>query len=449
MARATLFLLTILLSTSLALAMGQGKNETTSFEKSFIVNRASTIGTLQPKNKTTPYAFYLKDLIAKGIQKGEPPVVTTDPNLLEETARKSMTERGFNYIRGSAGEGATMSANRLAFRQWKLVPRVLRPTTPRNLSVTLFGRTYDTPVIMAPIGVQAIYHPDKEIGTAEACAALHVPFTLSTAATTSIEDLHKAVPDGSKWFQLYWPESDDITASILKRAWDNKFEVLVVTLDTWTLGWRPRDIDTANNPFSVGIGDAVGFQDPVFRSKLNSTPEDDVISASQNWVAEAFPGRSHSWADLELLRKHWKGPIVLKGVLSAEDAKLAAEYKMDGIIVSTHGGRQLDGAVGSLDALPDVVEAVGDKITVMLDSGIRTGTDIIKALSLGAKAVLVGRPVVYGLGIDGAAGAHGVLAGILADLDLSMGFTGVKNVSELGRTTVRRVRDPAAYTSLL
>ncbi|RDA84745.1 hypothetical protein CP532_6925 [Ophiocordyceps camponoti-leonardi (nom. inval.)] len=448
MARVTLFL-SLLLSTSLALAMEEDKNATTSFARSFVVNRPSTIGTLQTKDKTTPYGFYLRDLIGKGIRDGQPPVVTTDPNRLEETARKAMTERGFNYIRGSAGEGATMNANRLAFRQWKLVPRVLRPTTPRDLSVKLFGRTYDTPVIMAPIGVHSIYHPDKEIGTAEACAALHVPFTLSTAATTSIEDLTKAVPNGSKWFQLYWPASDDITASILKRAWYNKFEVLVVTLDTWTLGWRPTDIDTANNPFSIGIGDAVGFHDPVFRSKLNSTPEDDVISASMNWVAEAFPGTSHSWDDLKLLRKHWKGPIVLKGVLSAEDAKLAVEHKMDGIIVSTHGGRQLDGAVGSLDALPDVVEAVGDKITVMLDSGIRTGTDIIKALALGAKAVLVGRPVVYGLGINGTAGAHGVLAGILADLDLSMGFIGAKSVSELGKRTVRRVPDPAAYTSLL
>ncbi|PFH61428.1 hypothetical protein XA68_17414 [Ophiocordyceps unilateralis] len=300
---------------------------------------------------------------------------------------------------------------------------------------------------MAPIGVQAIYHPDKEIGTAQACAALHVPFTLSTAATTSIEDITKAVPYGSKWFQLYWPGSDDITASLLRRAKANRFEVLVVTLDTWTLGWRPLDIDTANSPFNVGIGNAVGFQDPVLRSKLNSTPEDDKLSASKYWVSEAFPGTSHSWADLEFLREHWQGPIVLKGVLSAEDAKLAVEYKMDGIIVSTHGGRQLDGAVGSLDMLPDVIEAVGDKITVMLDSGIRTGTDIVKALALGAKAVLVGRPVVYGLGINGTAGAHGVLAGLLADLDLSMGFIGAKDVSEVKKTILRRVQYPGDVKS--
>ncbi|PHH73650.1 hypothetical protein CDD80_3655 [Ophiocordyceps camponoti-rufipedis] len=433
-------LLVILLS-SLSWALISDEN-LRAFEKTYAINRPGTNAKLKIKDKSTPYARYLRDLLEAGVNEGKLPIVPTDPNKLEETARKAMTVKGFNYIRGSAGEGATMDADRLGFRQWKIVPRVLRPTNPRNLSVTLFGKTYDSPVIMAPIGVHGIYHPDKEPGTARACAALHVPYTLSTASTSSIEEVAKAIPYSPKWFQLYWPKSDDMTASMLKRAKSNGYEVLVVTLDTWTLGWRPLDIDTANSPFSVGIGNAVGFSDPVLRSRLNSTPEQDPVAASKVWIPEAFPQRSHSWSELATLRKFWSGPIVLKGILSPEDAKRAVQYEMDGIVVSTHGGRQLDGAVGSLEVLPDIVEAVGDKITVMFDSGIRTGTDIIKALALGAKAVFVGRPVVYGLGINGTAGAHSVLAGLLADLDISMGFVGVKDISELNKSFLRRVQYP-------
>lgn len=300
---------------------------------------------------------------------------------------------------------------------------------------------------MAPIGVQSLYHEDKEIGTANACANLRVPFTLSTAASTSIEELVKASPDGPKWFQLYWPLDEEITASILGRAKANGYKALVVTLDTWTLGWRPWDLDTANVPFIVGEGDEVGFQDPVFRKKFaertdGDTPEDNKIGAAMYWLSESFPGVSRSWEDLAVLRKYWDGPIILKGVLSAEDANLAVRYGMDGIIVSNHGGRQIDGAVAALDVLPDIVDAVGKQITVMFDSGIRTGADMVKALALGAKAVFVGRPIVYGLGIDGTAGAEAVLAGLLADLDLTMGLAGVKSVADLQRSMLRRAQYP-------
>ena len=304
---------------------------------------------------------------------------------------------------------------------------------------------------MAPIGVQSIYHKDKEIGTAQACASLGVPFTLSTAASSSIEEL-AAATQGPKYFQLYWPLDEEITASILGRAKSNGFTALVVTLDTWTLAWRPYDLDPATLPFMEGIGNQVGFTDPVFRKKFaercdGETPESDVLQASMYWCSEVFPGTSRSWDDLKILKKYWDGPIILKGILSVEDAIAAARHGMDGIVISNHGGRQLDGSVATVDVLPDIVDAVGSKLTVMIDSGIRTGADIAKALALGAKAVFVGRPVVYGLGINGKEGAEAVLAGLLADLDLTMGFTGAKNVSELNRSLLRSVQYPGDFKS--
>ncbi|CAM1506959.1 Fc.00g066000.m01.CDS01 [Cosmosporella sp. VM-42] len=400
-----------------------------------------------------PYAQHLRTIIEKGLLLGKLPVVSTNPNLLEEQAKKAMSKKGFEYIRGGAGESSTMDANRLAFRQWKIVPRVLRETTPRDLSTTLFGEKYDTPLLMAPIGVQSWYHEDKEIGTASACAALRVPFTLSSAASTGIEELAQSC-NGAKWFQLYWPQDEEITASILGRAKANGFKALVVTLDTWTLAWRPSDLDAASVPFIIGEGDTVGFTDPVFRKKFaertdGGNPEEDVMQAAMYWCSEIYPGTSRSWDDLQVLKRHWDGPIVLKGILSVQDAELAVRHGMDGIIVSNHGGRQLDGGVASLDVLPDIVDAVGDKLTVMMDSGIRTGADIVKALALGAKGIFVGRPVVYGLGINGAEGAEAVLAGLLADLDLTMGFSGVKSVSELQRSMLRRTLYPGDVRSNL
>ncbi|KYK57722.1 oxidoreductase [Drechmeria coniospora] len=311
------------------------------------------------------------------------------------------------------------------------------PLEPRSLT------TADTPVLMAPVGIQSLFHQDKEIGTAKACAALRVPFTLSTAASTGIEELVKACPEGAKWFQLYWPMDEEMTASILGRARSSGYKVLVVTLDTWTLGWRPSDLDAANVPFMAGEGNEVGFQDPVFRRKFaersdGDSPEDNKVAAAMYWIGESFPGVSRRWEDLALLRKHWDGPVVLKGIMSVDDARLAVQHGMDGIIVSNHGGRQLDGAVATLDVLPDIADAVGDQLTVLIDSGIRTGADIVKALALGAKAVFLGRPIVYGLGINGTAGAEAVLAGLLADLDLTMGFAGAKSVADLQRSILQR-----------
>ncbi len=205
---------------------------------------------------------------------------------------------------------------------------------------------------------------------------------------------------------------------LLNRAKNVGFKVLVVTLDTWALSWRPSDLDSAYVPFASGVGHPVGFSDPVFRSKFKEQTgkevDDDVFGASRAWEADVFSGAAHTWDQLELLKKHWGGPIVLKGIQHVEDAKKALEVGVQGIVVSNHGGRQLDGAIGSLEVLPEIVDAVGDKMTILFDSGVRTGVDVIKALCLGAKGVLIGRPFVYGLAIGGKNGAKNVLQGILA-----------------------------------
>ncbi|THC90423.1 hypothetical protein EYZ11_010122 [Aspergillus tanneri] len=399
------------------------------------------------------YGDYQTEIYARGAMMGLLPTVTTDPRLLEQQAQKTMSSRAFNYVAGGAGEKATMDSNRLAFRQWKLIPRMMRQLDNQNVSVNLFGQDYPNPLLMAPVGVQCIFHDDKETGLAEACSEVEVPYILSTASSSTIEEVAAANGDGKRWFQLYWPTSDDITLSLLKRARENGFSVLVVTLDTWSLAWRPADLDNAYIPFIRGIGNQIGFSDPVFRSKFEKESgrkvEDDIVGASRSWISDVFPGRPHSWEHISFLRKNWDGPLVLKGIQHVDDAKLALEAGCDGIVVSNHGGRQVDGAIGSLDVLPEIVEAVGDKMTVLFDSGVRTGADVIKALCLGAKAVLIGRPVVYGLAVDGKNGAKAVMKGMLADLWQNMGLACIRTVAECSRDMIRNVKYPGDTNAML
>ncbi|RWA13444.1 hypothetical protein EKO27_g1667 [Xylaria grammica] len=339
-----------------------------------------------------PSAFgdYQSEIYTRGMVQGSLPPLTTDPNKLRLQAKKAMREDAYNYIAGGAGEGATMDANRLAFRQWKIVPRVMRPNAPRDLKVTLFGERYDSPVLMAPVGGQEVYHKEKDIGTAAACAELNVPFIMSTVATSSIQEVAAASGDSPRWFQLYWPTDDEITASILKRVKAAGFKVLVITVDTARIAWRPADLDTAFIPFITGLGNTLVFADPVFRRKFaersnGATPEEAPVEASSYWLGEAFSGDSYPWERLDVIKKHWDGPIVLKGIQHPDDAVLAVQHGVSGIVVSNHGGRQVDGAVGSLEMLPEIVEAVGDKITVLFDSGIRTAPISSKPWLLGLR----------------------------------------------------------------
>lgn len=390
---------------------------------------------------------YEKEVFANGLQNIKPPI-SFDPLEWEAAAKKVLPADSFGYVWGSAGIRETDDNNRAAFRKWSILPSRLVKADFPNLKTSLFGQEYEYPIAIAPVGVQRIFHRDGEIATATAASKEKVPYILSTASSTSIEDVARANNTGARWFQLYWPSNkhNDITASLLKRAKETGYSVLVVTLDTYILGWRPSDLTNAYNPFlhPDNIGVALGFSDPIFRQQFwerhGKDVEDDMGTAAAEWTRTIFPGTSHSWEDLKFLKKHWDGPIVLKGIQTVRDAEQAVEAGVQGIVVSNHGGRQQDGGVGSLDVLPEIVDAVGDRLEVIFDSGVRTGADIARALALGAKMVLIGRPYVYGLGIAGEAGVSHVLRSLCGDLGLTLHLAGVPSSSPeyLNRSVLRR-----------
>ncbi|NIJ13137.1 L-lactate dehydrogenase (cytochrome) [Saccharomonospora amisosensis] len=382
------------------------------------------------------FGYYQNELYLQGYGGAKPPF-STDATKLEDSAAQVLEPEAFSYVAGGAGSGATMHANREAFDRWKLVPRMLTDATERELATTVLGTPMPAPVLLAPIGVQSIVHPDAESATARAAAALGVPMVMSTASSTSIEDVAQASGDGPRWFQLYWPSDSDVCGSILARARAAGFSTLVVTLDTWTLGWRPCDLDAGYLPFLRGLGMAVAFSDPAFRQLLEKPPEEDTPTAVLRWIS-MITGTDRDWSALPLLREHWDGPIVLKGIQHVDDARRAVDAGMDGIVVSNHGGRQVDGAAASLEVLPEIATAVGDRIEVLFDSGVRTGADVLKALALGAKAVLLGRPYVYGLAHGGEDGVRHVLRSVLADLDLTMALSGHRRLADLTAAALRR-----------
>jgi lactate 2-monooxygenase len=362
------------------------------------------------------------------------PVVPSSQSELEARAEQAMSPEAFAYIAGGAGREATMAANLAAFDAIRIRPRMLRDVGTRDLSVTLFGRTRPHPILAAPIGVQEMAHPEADLATARACAKLGVPMIISNQASFPMEAIAQASGNGERWFQLYWGKSDDLVASLVRRAEASGCTALVVTLDTAMLGWRCRDLDLAYLPFLEGKGIAQYTSDPVFQSMLGDKARDPHAAALLFMTTYSNP--TITWDRLAFLRQHTKLPILLKGINHPEDAELAITHGMDGIIVSNHGGRQIDGAMAALDALADVAAAVKGRIPVLFDSGIRSGADVFKALALGATSVLIGRPYVYGLSIGGQDGVEAVLRNILAELDLTMGLAGCKNVPEITRTTV-------------
>jgi lactate 2-monooxygenase len=285
------------------------------------------------------------------------------------------------------------------------------------------------------VGVQSIVHPDGELAVARATAELGIPMVLSTVSSFPVEEVAAASGDGPRWFQLYWPNDEQVCLSFLERAKASGFTALIVTLDTWLLGWRPHDLDQAYLPFLTGEGLATYFTDPAFCSALAKAPTEDLPAALMRWLP-MFTGTDHTWEHLAFLRENWDGPIALKGIQHVDDARRAVDAGVEGIVVSNHGGRQVDGAIASLDALPGIAEAVGDRVEVLFDSGIRTGADIVKALALGAKAVLVGRPWVYGLAMGGQDGVRHVLRSLLADLDLTLALSGHRTPAELTRAAL-------------
>jgi isopentenyl diphosphate isomerase/L-lactate dehydrogenase-like FMN-dependent dehydrogenase len=346
-----------------------------------------------------------------------------------------MTPGAIGYVAGGAGGEDTMAANRAAFDRWRLVPRMLRGIpSHRSHETTLLGTTMPAPVLLAPVGVLSIVHPDAEGAVARAAAALGLTMVASTASSTPMEEVAASAPGGSRWYQLYWPSDLELAASFVHRAEAAGYEALVVTLDTWQLGWRPRDLSRAYLPFLQAEGVANYFSDPVFQRGL---PEGDQLAAVQKFVG-LFNNPTLTWADLAWLREQTSLPIVLKGLQHPDDVRRAQDAGVEAVICSNHGGRQVDGAVASLDALPGLVEVAGD-LPVLFDSGIRTGADACKALALGAAAVLLGRPYVHGLALAGEAGVHHVLRCLLADLDLQTGLSGHASVSELSRESLVHV----------
>lgn len=323
-----------------------------------------------------------------------------------------------------------MRANRAAFDRYGLVPRMLRDTTGRDWSTTLLGTAVPAPLLLAPIGVMSILHADGEPAVARAAAGLGVPMVLSTAASHTVEEVAAASGEGARWFQLYWPTEDDVTVSLLQRARAAGYTALVITLDTWTLGWRPLDLDGSYLPFLRGVGTAIPFSDPAFRAGLAQAPEDDLMAAVGRWVP-MFTGTALRWDRLDLIKEHWDGPIVLKGIQHVDDALHAVDAGMDGIVVSNHGGRQVDRAIGALDALPGIVAAVDGRAAVLFDSGVRTGADAAIALALGADAVLLGRPYAYGLALGGEEGVRHVVRSVLAELDLTLALSGYSDLAQL------------------
>jgi lactate 2-monooxygenase len=372
-----------------------------------------------------------------GGMQGQRPAIPVSPDELEVRARERLSAEAFGYVAGGAGGEDTMRANREAFRRWRIVPRMLRDVGERDLSVELFGQRLAVPVLLGPVGVLSIVHPEAEVAVARAAAKLGVPMVLSTASSRSLEEVAGVLGTSPHWYQLYWGKDPELTASMLQRAESAGYGALVVTLDTNLLSWRERDVQHAYLPFLLGEGLANYFGDPVFRAGLAQPPEEDPQSAIFRFV-QVFTNPTLTWDDLRFVREHWHGPILLKGILHADDAAKALDAGMDGVIVSNHGGRQVDGAIAALEALPPVVERVGARAPVLFDSGIRRGADAFKALALGARAVLLARPYVYGLGLGGAQGVEEVTLNFLADFDLTLALSGYRAVAELGPSALLR-----------
>jgi lactate 2-monooxygenase len=377
-------------------------------------------------------------------QKGLAGITPGQPVSVEELAHKAKTllkPEAYDYLAGGAGAEDTLRANREAFRRWRIVPRLLRDVDRRDLGVEVLGHRLLAPLMLAPIGVLSILHEEAELAVARAARATGIPLILSTVSSTTLEDVAAALGDAPRWFQLYWPRSDELTASFLDRAERAGYGAVVVTLDTYLLSWRERDIQNGYLPFVHGEGLANYFSDPVFRAAIGGDPSWHPVRALE-YFGEVFSDPSRTWDDLERLCQQTALPILVKGVLHPDDARRAVDLGVAGLIVSNHGGRQLDGAIAALDALPGVVAAVGDRATVLFDGGIRRGADVIKALALGARCVLLGRPYGFGLAVAGEAGVRDVLANLLADIDLTLGLAGCASFAELDRSSLVEARHP-------
>jgi lactate 2-monooxygenase len=404
--------------------------------------------------------------------RGAYPSVPVSFERLQRAARGRMSAEGYAYVAGGAGREETMRENRAAFERWRIVPRMLRDVSTRDTRSEVLGTPLSSPFVLCPIGVLEMAHPDADVAVGRAAAAEGIPFVFSNQASRPMEEVARTMADSPRWFQLYWSTSDDLVASLVSRAERCGCTAIVLTLDTTMLGWRIRDLDLAYLPFLQGKGIAQYTSDPVFVDALQetlrqATPPTGRISgraiATLLAQASAYPGGrlanlrsglaraavrrfvetysrpSLSWENLAFLRERTRLPILLKGILHPADAAAAVEHGMDGVVVSNHGGRQVDGAIATMDALPGIVEAIGGRAAVLLDSGVRSGADVFRALALGAAAVGLGRPYAWGLAVGGEAGVREVIRNLRADFDLTMGLAGVASAADIDRDSVTRV----------
>jgi lactate 2-monooxygenase len=362
-----------------------------------------------------------------------------DLSQLEGQAAKVLAPEALAYILAGAGDADTTRANAKAFGRWKIKRRRGPRPAKAELSTTILGTRMPAPVLFAPVGVQTLAHPDGDLATARAAAELGLTYVHSTQAAYAMEEVAEANGDGSRWYQLYWPTDDELAVSFLNRAKAAGYTHLVITLDTTLLGWRPLDLDRGYSPFLENKGLANYTSDPVFQRRM-PVPADVAPIPTGVTFAGVFQNPGLSWDQLPPIRENWDGPILLKGIQSPRDARIAAKNNIDGIVVSNHGGRQVDGAVASLDALVPIIEAVGDKMPVLFDSGIRTGRDAFKALALGADAVLIGRPYLYGLALDGQTGTRTVMKRLVAELEVEVRNAGHRSHRTLAPSSLARAR---------
>ena len=412
---------------------------------------------------------------------GARPRVPVDPDALEKAARKALSAEAFAYLAGGAGDQRTAAANRAAFGRWQVWPRPLRDVAVRDLSIELFGIRRPTPFLLAPLGVMELAHPQADLAVARAAASAGVPYVVSTQASFPTEQIRDAAPHGARMFQLYWSSSDELNASLLQRAEASGCEAIVVTVDTHLLGWRTRDLDLGYLPFTRGLGIAQYTSDPVFQqlvrerartaavapaiapSPVSMTPRAVMAGLSiarkgaaltGSGIAESlrsplpraavetfldvFSTPALTWQDLSKARQWTSLPILVKGIVHPDDAAHAVDVGVDGVWVSNHGGRQVDQSVPTLDVLPDIVDRVGGRVPVVVDSGVRGGADAFLALALGATAVAIGRPYAYGLAVAGEDGVREVVRNHIAELDITLGLAGHTSIGEVGRGSLRR-----------
>ena len=390
----------------------------------------------------TNFGQYQYEIYLEGMT-GKTPDFPFELAELERRFEAEVNPVARDYVSAGAGSEDTMRENLEAFRRWRIVPRMLTDVETRDLSTTVLGTEMTAPVMLAPIGgIQSLLHEEGELAVARVAAELGIPMVLSTVSSKTLEQVAQALGNAPRWFQLYWPNDDAFTKSLLHRAEDAGYGAIVVTLDTRILAWRPRDLRNAYLPFFRGDSIANYLSDPVFRAGLEKPPEEDMQAAVFRWMS-LFAYASTTWESLAFLRETTQLPILLKGIVHPQDARRAVEAGVDGIIVSNHGGRQVDGAIATLDALRAMKGSVPEGFPLLLDSGVRTGADALKAIALGASAVLLGRPYIWALGVGGEDGVRRLLRSFLADLDLTLALSGYTSFAQIDQSVLVHAEDIA------